>query len=282
MRKYMMNMSIKARLNIVVALPCEARPFIDYYKLKKVNACKEFSVYNNSLETIFLIVSGIGKIKSAIATTYLAGLGQFDKTHTYLNIGLAGANFAKLGDVFVATKVKDIACGVTYYPSQYSAVKIPGAEIHTHNFPQTSYPKAAMVDMEASGFFQAANLLVVKEHIQVVKIISDNSELHQQELTSKKASYLIATEIKQVDGLVSALLGLSASEAKIAASVSALVECLQRWHFSVYQQHQLEELLRRWQLIVKQDPLLTLIDARNAKEVLSVLTDKLATFEYTW
>ena len=60
-------------LNIVVALACEARFFLDRYRLSRLNQINAYPVYANVERNIYLIVSGVGKIKSAAALSFLHG-----------------------------------------------------------------------------------------------------------------------------------------------------------------------------------------------------------------
>lgn len=53
---------------IVTALMLEAAPIIDYFKLKKDMTIHPYSVYKGS--DIALIVSGVGKLKSAMAQSF--------------------------------------------------------------------------------------------------------------------------------------------------------------------------------------------------------------------
>ena len=51
------------------ALHCEAKPIIDYYRLKKDPAENAFDVYQD--ERIACVVSGIGGINMAAATAWM-------------------------------------------------------------------------------------------------------------------------------------------------------------------------------------------------------------------
>lgn len=46
-----------------------AKPIIEKYKLRKYGHSEKFPIYKN--ENITVIISGVGKVNSAIATTYL-------------------------------------------------------------------------------------------------------------------------------------------------------------------------------------------------------------------
>ncbi|MCB0340373.1 MAG: hypothetical protein KDD53_12250, partial [Bdellovibrionales bacterium] len=54
---------------IVTALHCEAKPIIDHFGLKKDAQSHQFEVFLS--DEYLLLISGVGKIKAAIGTTYL-------------------------------------------------------------------------------------------------------------------------------------------------------------------------------------------------------------------
>ena len=56
----------------VVALRSEATLIINFFRMKLKSNCKLFKIYCNLDESHCLVISGIGKINSAAATTYLS------------------------------------------------------------------------------------------------------------------------------------------------------------------------------------------------------------------
>ena len=91
------------KLNIVTALLCEAKAIIEAFNLKKDISEHAFEIYHNQDKSLCLIISGIGKINAAIATTYIA---QYNKVapQSFLNIGIAAGAFA-IGTMFAANKL---------------------------------------------------------------------------------------------------------------------------------------------------------------------------------
>ena len=53
---------------IFVALPCEAKPLIQSWSLKKNSEHKPFSIYEN--QDFVVVVSGVGKLAMAAAVAY--------------------------------------------------------------------------------------------------------------------------------------------------------------------------------------------------------------------
>jgi uncharacterized tellurite resistance protein B-like protein len=143
-------------LNIVTALKIEAEPIIDYFKLKSTNG-----IYQN--ENINLTVTGQGKIKSAINTAVL--LSQYN--YFALNIGIAGSNKYEINRGFFIHKITDTDTGYNYYPD---IADLNSEEIHTVSKVGKYF---SLVDMESSGFFEAAYKFLNVNEIILYKIISD-------------------------------------------------------------------------------------------------------------
>ena len=74
-------------INIVVALPAEARPLLDHFRLRDKQHNTAFPIYRNT--DMALIVSGPGKVAAAAATALLAGNRDTPATSAWLNVGIA-------------------------------------------------------------------------------------------------------------------------------------------------------------------------------------------------
>ncbi len=143
-------------LNIVVALSIEAKPIISKFNLKSNGL-----FYEN--ENIKLIVSGQGKIKSAIATTLILSK---NKAMT-LNFGIVGSNKFNIGDGFFINKIVDTDTNFNYYPDRFYE---PYEELFCVSKIGEYY---SLVDMESSGFFEAAYKFLNVDDILLYKIVSD-------------------------------------------------------------------------------------------------------------
>lgn len=161
-------------LYIVTALFVEAKPLINLFQLKKNNSYTKFQVFSN--ENIKLIISGTGKIKSSIATTYLITNNELNENDFIFNIGFAASsdNEAKIKDVVSCIKLN----------SAYSKNSFYLETIYKHNFKEIELmtfdsivekkeKDIDYIDMEAFGFYQAASTFFKKDKIFVFKIISD-------------------------------------------------------------------------------------------------------------
>lgn len=263
----------QSRLNIVVALAVEARPLIDYYHLQKINTKTCLSIYANQDASIYLIVSGVGKINAALATAYLHAFANTNEQACLLNLGIAGSDQHALGEVLIAESIVDKASSKAAYPYLGLFSKRSSYPLITVEQAQTAYPVGAMIDMEASGFFQAATKLVTHEQVQVLKIISDNPQYPATLINKKQVTQLISEKINEINTVVQSLLDFSGEENQQQFKCQYFEQFIQQWHFSQYQQHQLRELLRRWQ-INKPDvnPLEQIKSVDSAKQIIESLS----------
>lgn len=154
---------------IVVALHTEAKPLIEALKLKKID--EKFEVFSN--EEYILIVTGMNKINSIIATTYMLAKYKIEVT---LNFGTAGTKDKSLRicEPILINEIIDFETKANFYPD--ILIKHPFKEdsITTFNSPVKNQKfNTNLVDMEASGFYQASVKFLSPEKIFILKIISD-------------------------------------------------------------------------------------------------------------
>lgn len=269
------------QLNIITALACEARPLIDYYKLQQLSHAASFQLFTNSEHTIRLCVSGVGKIKAAAATAYCYAILPSSEHSCFLNVGIAGSGQFAVAESVLANKIIDAASKFAFYPWISKHITMKQAALTTFDQQQANYQCYPLIDMEAYGFFCAATHLVTKEQIQVVKIVSDNDHDSLSQLNKQWVVDLVSQQINKINTVVNYLLQLSKQQLVQLGEHPAFNEMRQRWHFTTYQQHQLKEILRRWQVIYPQyDPLAACVAVKKGRMVLQCLLDKLAVAEY--
>jgi purine-nucleoside phosphorylase len=145
-----------------IALLSEAKPIIEKFSL-----VKNGDFFEN--DEVKLIVSGMGVVNSAIATTYL--LTKFDakKDDMIFNIGIAGANFkCDIGDSFLVSKVID------FHSRSILTLPHQGKKLTTVSTPATKIDiKNTLVDMESYGFLKASKKFIKDENIFIQKVVSD-------------------------------------------------------------------------------------------------------------
>ncbi len=193
---------------ITTAFLIEAKPIILNYGLKKDTQVVNFQIYRNN--DIILGISGIGKINSAIFTTQiLSSFKNFDNV-TVINLGIAGCydKEVDIGSLLLINKIIDVACAKNYYPDILLKHALTEKVIETHDQPvilkQKDIPKNSknnLVDMEVSGFFQAATNFLPPERIHCLKIVSDH--LDTIDLDKEKTALLISQKIDAIENFIS-------------------------------------------------------------------------------
>jgi len=173
-------------LTIVVALNCEAKPWIDYYRLKKV-CSRPFSSYES--EDVNIVISGVGPLAMATAVGWIGA--RSSRPRAWLNIGTAGHFSRALGEIFLVHGSAQSEQGHAHYPPQVVRWKGATDALLSVSQPCANYPDGAAVDMEASAFYSAATRFASSELVQSIKVVSDNPENGYESLTAAKISALM-------------------------------------------------------------------------------------------
>lgn len=269
-------------LNIVCALQCEAKPLINRFKLKADQQSALFPLYRS--ETTQLIISGIGKVNAAAATTYLMAHVPRAQTPAWLNIGVGGHKARDIGEGFLGNKITDRSTGHRYYPGVAAIPRTQTLPIETVDRPENNYPENAIVDMEASGFFPIASRLSPVEAIHCYKVISDNFHHSTAGVNKKFVTDLVENKIEKVILIIEALKELSSTLNQLSQPHQELDILLEKWHFTQTQRVVLETLLQRWKALNGD---LTVIDnameqLSKSREVLEYLENKINSQPFTF
>ena len=267
-------------INIIVALPCEARPLIDTLHLHKRDGVNAFPLYHTTEheDAVNLMVCGLGSLAAATATAYLQGLQQQQPAAAWLNLGIAGSRAFELGDAVLAHRVIDNTSGQRFYPGLCFELPCATAEVISVDTPETRYTGNAVYDMEAAGFYSAAMRFAPSEMIHCVKVISDTQEQSIASIDEAMVIQLITQRLPEIRQLLTRLGALANELAGINAIPDAFHTISARWRFTVSQQHQLKNLLWRWQALAT-EPVSNAIDAgqfKHGKQVLQHLEARLA------
>lgn len=231
-------------INIITALQCEARPLIEHYKLRGNARHSAFRCYQN--DEVQLIVSGIGKLAAATATTYLAASNRDETTCAWLNLGIAGHADKPIGEPLLVHKLIDDASEQQWFPGIVMPITCDSGTLTTVDKPEKTYRRNTMVDMEASGFYAAASRFQSCELIHSLKIISDNQQHTPEQITEKTTTAMIHDNIVTIDSIINPLLQLSSLLNTIEQAPAEIYDFMAQWHFTIYQQNELRHLLRRW------------------------------------
>ena len=235
----------------ISALHCEAKPVIDFYRLKKASTSLAFDSYvdQNKNPSMACIVTGPGRVSCAAATAWSAASYASAGLLSWINIGTCGSK-QTIGSLFSANKIIDDHSSRSYFPIRTFKNSIAGTTCRTFNSVATDYKPDEVFDMEASAFYMTASRFSTAEFIHSLKVVSDNEEV---EFPSSKnqVSDLIAANIDPISVFASQLIELEKSQQALTISRQQLQSWLDRTHFTQNQQHQLTSKLhyllnRQW------------------------------------
>jgi purine-nucleoside phosphorylase len=142
---------------IHTALYPEAKPIIEYFELKQIQT-QPFKIYKN--EKIVLVVAGWGKERTVKNLEMVFSKYKFEKA---INIGICGC------------KEKEINIG-SVFSVDNNIEGIMSSSLTTVDEPLDDRSKldTLLVDMEAEHFKNEALKYVNKEHIYIIKVVSDH------------------------------------------------------------------------------------------------------------
>jgi len=177
---------------VVTAMTNEASEIISHLNLVKE---KPFAIYTGKVHKhhICLIISGVGKVNAAMATTHIIGLYN---PRLIINLGLAGAHQLEYGQSYLIknacyhdfdlTLFGYEAGQVPKYPAVFHSANLSGLPFEKTNLYTGDYfsvktldNKPYLADMEGAAIFQVA--YQYKIDVVSVKTVSDiigDSEQH--------------------------------------------------------------------------------------------------------
>lgn len=168
----------------------EAVSFIKQLNLKKDLTHTKFDVFTS--EEAMLVVTGIGKVRAAMAVAYLLGKNEPGKFDLLANIGICGAGNPGIavGKVFYCNKIIDNDTKMTFYPDMLFKHPFDEASIETFSKlvsrPDEEILEGYLVDMEASGVFQAASVFLRPHQLVFIKVVSDHLDVGKTDGAGRK------------------------------------------------------------------------------------------------
>ncbi len=221
------------------ALPCEAKPLVAHFRLKKNLASQIFAQYSNG--EVSLTVTGVGKTAMAAGVGYTMALST-TRTHPILvNVGVAGHRQHDLGEIFTAEKITDADSGRNHYPPLVARQPGATAAITTVSSPHLEYREDCLYDMEASAFYESAARFTTGELIQCLKVISDNAASPAANIRAKQVSKLLAGSSAALQALLGEMTPLDE------------IQLPRDLHFTSSQRNILHKQLSRYQVLSNGD-----------------------------
>jgi len=188
------------------ALHCEAKPLIDFYKLKKSAGKEAYDLYQ--CDQMACIVSGIGEQKMAQAVDWGARLFASTDQPCWINLGIAGDKHLPIGSAVLASRVSQLDNTVHthwYETSSPTTDHFISKPVTSLSCELSDYDETTLYDMEAAAFFRTAIHYSPAERCHSIKIISDNSE-NPAHRNKARISQLIADNMPAIAGYATQLI----------------------------------------------------------------------------
>ena len=256
----------------MVALNCEAKPLIDFYRLKKVMD-KPFPLFARQGMNIEVVITGIGALAMSTAVGWIAGyqgsVAPNSVTRIWLNIGIAGHADRAVGEIVRVHSYINAGDLRSEYSPQTAKWVGDSDALMSVNAPTSDYPDQAMVDMEGGAFYGAAKIFSSAELIESVKVISDNQNNNVESLNAAKISQLIAPHVQIIDQLMINLRSLASCDV-VTSVVSPLTLPTSDLRITHSQQQQLQRLLHAASVLQLQEEV-SHIEVSNDSKISDIL-----------
>ncbi len=232
-----------AMILIQCALFCEAKPLIRELGLTKIDLIDGFEVYRKS--DTCLIISGIGKIKAAIAATALLSKLEHEIKHSvFINIGVCGASPKfELGAVVLPVSISSASIKRKFFPDLLLKHSFIEADMFTSDLAVGDPAEllADCVDMEGYGFYQAANYFLKTSQIYCLKIVSDFCDL--KSLDKDFVSGLISARLNEILEFTNSIHAIQIHSEVLEVSEQALLQQINKdLKLTEYQKLELHQL----------------------------------------
>ena len=189
-------------INLLVALPAEAKPLNQYLGLKRVQPDGSFPIYREG--AIQLVLCGSGRVRAAEATQSLLNSGSTNADH-WINIGIAGHPAAALGELFQVNQAIDDETKTVWNLPINPTLQLAQANLITVNEPVADYPENALYDMEAAGLIEVLAAAGELERVVILKIVSDNHNNPISQINGQRVKSLINSHLNTLDRLLHAI-----------------------------------------------------------------------------
>jgi hypothetical protein len=233
-------------IRFVVAVAPEADALVRRYRMEPREGA--FRWFRS--DEAALVISGIGKLAAAAATSYLHSKTGEEPFALWVNFGTAGHRDRPRGEILLAHTVTDLASGERFHCARIDGPDLPAVEVRTVDRPEIQLDSEAAYDMEAYGFVATAIRFSTSELVQSIKVVSDNRETTTAAWRAAAVSELVEKGIDAVARAVERFREIAAHleplrrEERESRALVAIYRS--RAHFTTSEARRLRRLLRRW------------------------------------
>lgn len=262
-------------IHFFCALPCEAEPLIQYFKLTELKEYSLFRLFQSEDKDISLTITGIGKSNASAAVAYHHGCLTTSPADIWLNIGIAGHASLPVGEACIINKITDLQHSTNWYPQVLFNANCTSIPLVTLDTPSTDYQET-LIDMEAAGFYSMALRLGTAELIHCLKIVSDNQDNPATGINADNVKKLIASHKPTIEHVINELTPLADELNAITAEPKSYKTLIGRHHFTKSEQVQLSRLLKQWHARMPEKDILQIInDLTTGKAVIQKIQAEL-------
>jgi len=256
---------------IMCALHCEAKPLVDFFKLKLDREAK-YPIF--SRDEIVVAVAGAGKLLMASAVNYIYARYNEPQSIAWINLGVAGGGVGDVASLYNINKVTDAHSGVNWYPVRCPTLSYQSSiSLLTLDSPETDYKENCLFDMEASAFLLAALRFSSIELIQLLKIVSDNKANHVDKVDKAMVTEIVQQNMAEIEKTVITMKEQLQFFKQNEWELAAFQYCLDNWHLSEYQKKSIKRLLQQWRVLDEDADIKALAQLPNGKGVINALEE---------
>jgi nucleoside phosphorylase len=186
-------------INLVIALPAEAKPLIKQLNLRRDQANMKMPVYSDN--RIMLVITGPGANASAQGVQYLRSINASSATQ-WINIGICGHGSLEIGTPLLIDRIIDQRSGREWSLAIHPMMVDSIGTLTCVSEPQSEYAVDMAYDMESSGFIKAVTESDTLESATVFKIVSDNPDHGARGISGKFVRALVQKQLGLIRSLI--------------------------------------------------------------------------------
>jgi hypothetical protein len=195
-------------INLLVALPPEAKPLIRSFALQRRQPDGNFPIYVS--QEITLSLCGPGRESMEQAINFLLE-HQSISVSGWINLGIAGHGSLDRSHCLLIDSVIGQTTGERWKLTPPPLEKISRSSLHCVSQPESTYADDCAYDMESAGFTAALAAAGLLHLGQILKVVSDNPRQPSSEINGKMVSNLIEETIPTLSLLMEQLQSHAAS-----------------------------------------------------------------------
>ncbi|MCG7983739.1 MAG: hypothetical protein JAY90_13445 [Candidatus Thiodiazotropha lotti] len=188
-------MQHRRQLNLLTALPAEAKPLIKCFTLQRHQPLGAIPLYK--AQGIHLAVSGPGLKSIPPAVSYLQEMTPKGSQPVWINLGICGHGSLAIGELLLADQVTTPDGLQWKLQSPVDSIANHG-QLSCVSSPQAAYQPQMAYDMESSGFLASLTPTTSLDRVHILKVVSDNPENGIETINAKRVNKLITDQISLI------------------------------------------------------------------------------------